>query len=127
MYKGYAGRILRVDLTSRSVKVEPLPEGLALNYLGGTGFAARILWDEVNANTDPLSPENVLIIATGPVNGTAFPPSGRYMMASKSPLTGIWSESHVGGHLGPELKYAGYDMIIVKLSLIHISEPTRPY
>ena len=114
MYKGYAGRILRVDLTSRNVKVEPLPDGLALNYLGGTGFAARILWDEVNAETDPLSPENVLIIATGPVNGTAFPPSGRYMMASKSPLTGIWSESHVGGHLGPELKYAGYDMILVK-------------
>ena len=113
-YKGYAGRILKVDLTSGNIRVEQLPKGLTLNYLGGTGFAARILWDEVKADTDPLSPENILIIATGPVNGTAFPPSGRYMMASKSPLTGIWGESHVGGHLGPELKYAGYDIIVIR-------------
>ena len=108
---GYTGKYLRINLTDRSIKEEPLPEHL-IEYIGGTGFCARILWDELKAGTDPLSPENILIMATGPTTGTLFPQSGRFMMAAKSPLTNGWAEAHCGGHLGPELKYAGYDFII---------------
>ncbi len=108
---GYAGQYLRINLTDRSIKKEPLPEHL-IEYIGGTGFCAKILWDELKAGIDPLSPENKLILATGPTSGTLFPQSGRYMMAAKSPLTGVWAEAHCGGHFAPELKYAGYDFII---------------
>ncbi|MDP8247544.1 MAG: aldehyde ferredoxin oxidoreductase family protein [Candidatus Tritonobacter lacicola] len=111
MMHGYAGQYLRINLTDRSIKKEPLPEHL-IKWIGGTGFCARILWDELKAGTDPLSPDNKLVMATGPTTGTLFPQSGRFMMAAKSPLTGVWAEAHCGGHLGPELKYAGYDFII---------------
>ena len=111
-YKGYTGKILRVDLSSGKIHVEELQEGFARLFLGGLGFAAKILWDETSEKTDPLSPENRLIYATGPINGAFFPPSGRFTIAARSPLTGVWGEAHPGGHFGPELKYAGYDMII---------------
>ena len=110
---GYAGKFGRVDLTNKKTYVRETPEELVINYLGGTGFCAKILWDEVNAKTNPLGPENILIFATGPVTGTLFPPAGRYVIASKSPLTGIWGESHSGGHFGPELKFAGFDYLII--------------
>jgi len=113
-YKGYAGSYLRVNLSKRKIEKLPLPKGLAKYYLGGTGFCARILWNEVSPQTDPLEPKNRLVFAVGPVTGTFFPPAGRYVIASKSPLTGIWAESHAGGHFGAELKYAGYDMIVVQ-------------
>ncbi len=112
-YKGYAGKILRVNLTSGSIIKEDLPEGLALKYLGGIGFATRILWDETGPDTKPLSPENRLVIATGPVNGAYFPQTGRLEVAARSPLTGVWGSANTGGAFAPELKYAGYDMIIV--------------
>jgi len=111
-YKGYKGTYLRVDLSKNQIKKEALPESLAREYLGGTGFCAKIIWDEVGVKTDPLEPENRLIFATGPVTGAFFTPAGRFVIAAKSPLTGIWGESHSGGHWGPELKYAGYDFII---------------
>jgi aldehyde:ferredoxin oxidoreductase len=112
--KGYVGSILRIDLTSGESTRIPLSETVARKYLGGTGLCARILWDELSPGIDPLSPSNILVIATGPINGTAFPPSGRYVIASKSPLTGIWGEAHAGGAFGAELKYAGYDALIIK-------------
>ncbi|MFH1037724.1 MAG: aldehyde ferredoxin oxidoreductase family protein [PVC group bacterium] len=108
---GYAGHYLRINLTDRSIRKKPFPENL-IEYIGGTGICARILWDELKPGIDPLSPENILILATGPTTGTLFPQSGRCMMAAKSPLTGGWAEAHCGGHLGPELKYAGYDFIV---------------
>jgi len=114
MPRGYMGKVLRVDLTAGKWKVEELPEGLMRNYVGGNGFAARWLFDELKPGIDPLSPENPLIFATGPLTGTAFPSSGRWAAYAKSPLTtAIWGEAHSGGHWGPELKYAGYDAIIV--------------
>jgi aldehyde:ferredoxin oxidoreductase len=82
--------------------------------LGGTGVAARILWEETGPDTDPLSPENVLVLGTGPLTGVMFSPSGRMMFAAKGPLTGVWAESHVGGFFGPEVKYAGFDFVILK-------------
>ena len=113
-YGGYAGEYIRVDLSSGSIQVEETPPELVHDYLGGSGVAARILWDEVGPEVDPLSPENKIIFAAGPVTGTLFPPSGRWAVISLSPLTGHWGEAHAGGFIGPELKYAGYDFIVVE-------------
>ena len=113
-YGGYKGKILRVCLNDVEFKSEPLPTDWIRDYIGGDGFAARLLYEEVPGRTDPLSPENKLLIATGPITGTLWPMSGRTVFVSKAALTGIWGESHVGGFLGPELKYAGYDMLVVE-------------
>lgn len=108
------GQILRVDLGRKKHHVEPLPHALVRNYLGGLGFAARMLFDEVGPKTDPLEPGNELIFATGPLTGTLWPTSGRFMVASKSPLTGVWGETYCGGFFGPMLKYAGYDALVIQ-------------
>ncbi|MDI6819647.1 MAG: aldehyde ferredoxin oxidoreductase family protein [Candidatus Hodarchaeaceae archaeon] len=112
-FGGYMGQILRVDLTRQKSAVEQLPSRLVRDYIGGTGFAARILFDELKSGMDALDPENRLIFATGPLVGTLWPTSGRWAVYAKSPLTDIWGESHCGGFFGAELKFAGYDMIIV--------------
>ncbi|MFX1540575.1 MAG: aldehyde ferredoxin oxidoreductase family protein [Promethearchaeota archaeon] len=113
-YYGYAGQIADIDLTKSKVTIKPLDRDFVRNYLGGTGFAARILWDRVTPNTKPLDPDNPLIFGVGPVTGAFFSPSGRFMVAFKSPLTGVWGEAHCGGHWGPQLKYAGFDMLIIQ-------------
>lgn len=110
---GYAGKILIVDLSKGKVVSKELERSRAKKYLGGVGLAASYLWEHIDANTDPLGPENMLIFTTGPVNGTGFPPTGRFAVCSRSPLTNIWAESHAGGFFGPMLKYAGYDMVII--------------
>ncbi len=114
MNDGYAGRYLRVDLTKEKFTVLPTPEEWKRKYLGGLGMGAKIMWDEVPPEVKPLSPQNRIIFATGPVNGTLFPPSGRYEVISRSPLTGWWAHSSAGGFFGPEMKYAGYDLIIIQ-------------
>jgi aldehyde:ferredoxin oxidoreductase len=114
MTGGYKGKILRVDLGDESFRVERLPSEWIRGYIGGDGFGARILYEEVGPETDPLGSANKLIIGTGPITGTLWPMSGRTVFISKAPLTGIWGESHVGGFLGPELKYAGYDLLVVE-------------
>ncbi len=111
-YKGYAGKYLEVDLTKEKVSVREMEKEWALYYLGGTGVSARILWDRTGPDTDPLSPDNVLIAGTGPLTGVMFSPAGRMMFASRGPLTGVWAESHVGGFFGPEMKFAGFDMVV---------------
>ena len=113
-FGGYIGQILRVDLSRKKRHVEPLPKNLVRNYLGGLGFAARILFDELKPKIDPLGSENKLIVATGPVTGTVWPTSGRFAVVAKSPLTDVWGEAHCGGFFGPMLKYAGYDMLIIQ-------------
>jgi aldehyde:ferredoxin oxidoreductase len=111
-YKGYAGYYLDIDLTKSKIHKKELEKDWARLYLGGTGVAARILWDRTGPNTNPLGPDNVLVAGTGPLTGALFSPSGRMMFAAKGPLTGIWAESHVGGFLGPEIKYSGFDFIV---------------
>jgi aldehyde:ferredoxin oxidoreductase len=111
-YKGYAGYYLDIDLTKGKIHKKELEKDWARLYLGGTGVAARILWDRTGPNTNPLGPDNVLVAGTGPLTGSLFSPSGRMMFAAKGPLTGIWAESHVGGFLGPEIKYSGFDFIV---------------
>lgn len=113
-YKGYAGQMLRVNLTKREITKQPLSVELARGHVGGSGFAAKILFDELRPGTNPFGPENKIVMAIGPLTGTIWPSSGRCMFATKSPLTGIWAESHCGGFLGPELRYAGYDAIILE-------------
>ncbi|MFX1509097.1 MAG: aldehyde ferredoxin oxidoreductase family protein [Promethearchaeota archaeon] len=122
VYYGYAGRIADIDLTNSKVEILPLDRDFAKGYLGGTGFASRILWERVKPGTDPLDPKNPLIFGVGPVTGAFFSPSGRFMVAFKSPLTGVWGEAHCGGHWGPQLKYAGFDML-----LIHGKAPNPVY
>ncbi|PKM92742.1 MAG: aldehyde:ferredoxin oxidoreductase [Elusimicrobia bacterium HGW-Elusimicrobia-4] len=119
MLYGYAGKYLRIDLTKNKVEVNETPEKLVRKYLGGVGLGAKILWDELKPEVQPLSPENKIIFLTGPVNGTLFPPSGRYEVVSRSPQTGWWAHSSAGGFFGPEMKYAGYDYIIIQGKASH--------
>ncbi|NQZ96949.1 MAG: aldehyde ferredoxin oxidoreductase family protein [Myxococcales bacterium] len=110
--KGWTGNILRVNLSAGSVVKEPLNEEWARQYVGGRGVAARYLSEEVDPEVDPLAPENSLIFATGPLTGTNASCGSRYMVVTKGPLTGAMTTSNSGGMWAPELKFAGYDMII---------------
>ncbi len=111
---GYAGKYLRVDLTTGKIRDVPLPEYLARDFLGGNGFGTKMLWDEVGADIDAFSPDNRLIFASGPLSGTVFPTAGRLEVITKSPLTGIYGDANSGGHFTPELKHSGYDMIVLQ-------------
>jgi len=108
---GWAGTILRVDLSSGKIEKEPLSEELRHNYLGGRGINSRILYDEVKPGIDPLGPENRLIFGAGLLTGT-LTASGRFTVTAKSPITNILGDGNAGGHFAPELKYAGYDHIV---------------
>ncbi|MEW6082320.1 MAG: aldehyde ferredoxin oxidoreductase family protein [Bacillota bacterium] len=112
-YQGYAGKVLRVDLTDRKVSVEETPEELARGFLGGNGFGVRVLWDETGPGVDALDPGNRLVFASGPLSGTTWPGAGRLEVIAKSPLTGIYGDSNSGGFFAPELKYAGFDMVVI--------------
>lgn len=111
---GYVGKILRVDLSAGSWKVEDLDIDMAKKFIGGRGLGTKLYMDEVSPQIDALSPENKLLIATGPMTGTKTPTGGRYMVVTKSPLTGTIASSNSGGYWGPELKFAGYDLIILE-------------
>lgn len=113
-YAGYAGYYLRINLSSSDVQRLPLPVEWVEQYLGGNGLGTKILWDEVPPSADPLGPINKLILATGPLCGSPVPNSGRVAFVAKSPLTGIYGDSNAGGHFGPELKYAGFDMVVIE-------------
>jgi len=109
---GWIGKILRVDLSNSSYAVEDLDPDLAKDYIGGRGLATKIFFDEVDPAVDAFSPDNKLIFATGPLTGTGVIASSRYMVVTKSPLTGCIACSNSGGYFGPEIKFAGYDIII---------------
>jgi len=111
-YKGYAGHYLDIDLSKGVIHKREMEKEWARVYLGGTGVSSKILWERTNVKTAPLSPDNVLIVGTGPLTGSMFSPSGRMMFSARGPLTGVWAESHVGGFMGPEIKYAGFDFVI---------------
>ncbi|MFT9497878.1 aldehyde ferredoxin oxidoreductase family protein [Anaerosolibacter sp.] len=111
---GYAGKVLRVNLKERSWKVEALDVEKAKKYIGGRGLGTKILTEEVSPEVEPLSPENKLIFITGPLSGTPTPTGGRYMVVTKSPLTGTVACSNSGGYWGAELKFSGFDMVIVE-------------
>lgn len=114
MKTSYNGKIARINLTTREVKVEALDMDLATKFIGGRGLGTAILYNEGVATVDPLSEANKLIYITGPLTGTASPTAGRYMVVTKSPLTGMIASSNSGGLWGGKLKYAGWDALIVE-------------
>ncbi|MEE9420088.1 MAG: aldehyde ferredoxin oxidoreductase family protein, partial [Desulfatiglandaceae bacterium] len=115
MYKGgYTGKVLRVNLTEQSSKVEELPEETAKDFIGGAGFGIKYLFDEVKGGTDPLGPDNKLIFASGPFSGTTIPCASRMAVTAKSPLTGAVGMALTGGYFPVELKFAGYDALIIE-------------
>jgi aldehyde:ferredoxin oxidoreductase len=115
MYNGgYAGKILRIDLTNQSTKEEAVSEELARNYLGGAGFAIKYLYDELKPGTPALDKANKLFFAVGPLTATGAPCSSRMAVVAKSPLTNAVGMALAGGHFPAEMKRAGYDMIIIE-------------
>ncbi len=113
MLKGYNGKIVRADLTTGEISYENIDEETARKYIGGVGLAAKIVWDETTANTEPMSPESPLIFTTGPLTGSIVPSTSRYIVAGLSPLTGIWGQAHSGGNWADELRHAGFDGVVV--------------
>jgi len=111
---GYTGKTLFVDLSRDKIIIEPTNEEIATVYTGGSGYACRLALDHLTSSTEPLGPENVLIFATGPLVGTAAPNMGRHVVCARSPLTRLWGESYSGGLFGAKMKFAGFDVIIVK-------------
>ncbi len=109
----YIGKILYVNLTDKTADTRELDAGTARLFLGGNGLAAKIIHDTVPPSADPLSPENVLVFATGPFNGTAVWGSGRGHLAGISPLTGIFADSNFGGDFAASIRPAGYDAIVI--------------
>jgi aldehyde:ferredoxin oxidoreductase len=112
-FYGFIGKLLKVNLTNLSISEEKLNFEYGCNFLGGAGYACRYLFDKIDKDLNPLSPENELMIMTGPLCGTIAPSSGRFVICSKSPYTELWGESNCGGSFGPELKKAGYDGIVI--------------
>ena len=110
---GNTGKIIVVDLTAGKIEVETLPETDYLSYIGGSGLAARLFWKRGNIQADPLSPEAMLLFMNGPFAGLKLSGASRNSVAGRSPLTGNWGDSSCGGYFAPELRYAGFDGIIL--------------
>ncbi|MBW2480124.1 MAG: aminotransferase class III-fold pyridoxal phosphate-dependent enzyme, partial [Deltaproteobacteria bacterium] len=109
----YAGQVLHVDLTAGEIRPKSINRQWLQDYIGGWGLAVKYFTAEVNPQTDPLSADNALVIMTGPLCGTLAPTASRTSLVSKSPHTGTIFETNVGGAFGPELKFAGYDGIVI--------------
>ncbi len=111
--KGFVGKAIQVDLSQGKVELVELEEDLFRRFIGGAGLAAKLFSDRVEPEVQPLDPENPLLVMNGPLTGTGFPGSGRFSVAARSPLTGLWGEGNCGGAFGPALKLSGYDGIII--------------
>ncbi|MDM8521926.1 aldehyde ferredoxin oxidoreductase family protein [Desulfococcaceae bacterium HSG8] len=113
MPRGYGGKILRVNLSNRDIRIEKTDIGYMLKTIGGRGCNSQRLFDELDFDADPLSPENMLVFGIGPLTGTLLSASAFTTISAKSPLTGILGDSAAGGFFGPELKQAGFDQVII--------------
>jgi len=111
---GYMGKILRIDLSSKKTSWSTINEEFCKKYVGGVGFVARLLYDYIEAKTDALGPGNALVLVSGPLAGTIFPTGSKCVTGAKSPLTGFFGESISTGFFAQELKYAGYDAVVIK-------------
>ncbi|MFO7888171.1 MAG: aldehyde ferredoxin oxidoreductase N-terminal domain-containing protein, partial [Eubacteriales bacterium] len=111
---GYTGKILRVNLTTEEITKEEISEETAKKFIGGTGFGLKYLLDEVDPKADPLGEDNKMYFASGPLSGTKAPCASRMAVVTKSPLTGAVGMALSGGYFPVELKFAGYDMLIVE-------------
>jgi aldehyde:ferredoxin oxidoreductase len=110
----YTGHVLRVNLDTGKAQSEPLNKKWARDYLGGKGLSIKYLYEELQPGIDPLSAQNKLILMTGPLTGTIVPNTGKLAVAAKSPATGTILDCSIGGSFAPELKYAGYDAVIIE-------------
>ncbi|MCK4782317.1 MAG: aldehyde ferredoxin oxidoreductase, partial [Desulfobacteraceae bacterium] len=111
---GYNGRILRIDLSTKEIIVEEQDEYFYRIYGGGACLGAYYLLKEMSPGTDPLSPDNIIVFAGSVVNGVPVPGFARSAIVFKSPLTGAIADSQAAGYFGPELKFAGFDAIVIK-------------
>ena len=111
---GWTGHTLRVNLTTRTHKKESFSEDFARKWVGGRGFAAKLLYDELAPGTDPLGPENKLIVALGPIAGIPAPNTGKTVVAAKSPITGGYGDGNLGTRVTEHLRKADYDALIVE-------------
>jgi aldehyde:ferredoxin oxidoreductase len=112
--KGYMGKQLRISLNDKSYKIEKIDTQVLKKYLGGVGYSAKILYEELEKGIDPLSPDNKIIFATGPLTSYRIPGGGSIEICFKSPLTMAWGEARCGGNFGPDMKKAGYDFLIIE-------------
>ncbi|MBN1321180.1 MAG: aldehyde ferredoxin oxidoreductase family protein [Thermoleophilia bacterium] len=110
----YQGRVLQVDLSAGTATTEPLNMEWAERYIGGKGLLLRYMWEYVPAGVDPWAADNPVFLVTGPFAGTTVSTASRLVVGAKSPVTGILDDSYVGGSFAPEMKFAGYDLIIIK-------------
>jgi len=114
MARGYMGEILNIDLATGKIEAETLDEKMCRDYIGGYGLGAKLLYDRMPANADPLGPDNILGLLTGPLTGTPAIIGSRFVAVGKSPKTHTWGDANCGGYWGPHLKFAGYDGLLFK-------------
>ncbi len=107
------GRLLTIDLTTSSITHDSIAEDIIRDYIGGSALAARLLWDRLDPSLSPLDPRQPLLFVTGPLTGSSGPTTGRFTICGRSPQTGLWGESNIGGFVGPELRFAGWDAVII--------------
>ncbi|MHA2209044.1 MAG: aldehyde ferredoxin oxidoreductase N-terminal domain-containing protein, partial [Candidatus Thorarchaeota archaeon] len=112
--KGWNGKILWIDLTTSETREETLGPEIYEKFIGGKGLGAYLLYRELEAGADPLGPDNLLLFMTGPLQGLPAPNVGRWTLVTKSPLTGIYLDTHCGGALGREIKTSGYDVVGIR-------------
>ena len=110
---GFRGQLLKINLSTGEISTESINENYAKDFLGGAGYACRYLYDLIDKDTDPLSPNNIIVIMNGVLNGTFAPNTGRWVVCSKSPYTKMWGESNCGSFFGAEIKKAGFDGIVI--------------
>jgi aldehyde:ferredoxin oxidoreductase len=110
----YTGQFLRINLTKKSYQIEPIPEKVRKDWVGGRGFGIRYLYDEIKPGIDPLGPENKLLFLTGVIGGTKAQGFSRYIVMGKSPSTGCVGRAVGGGNFGAQIKFAGYDFLLVE-------------
>ncbi|MFN7034742.1 MAG: aldehyde ferredoxin oxidoreductase family protein [Bellilinea sp.] len=108
------GKMVKINLSNRQIRREQIPPEWIEGFIGASGLAARLLWDVLDRDRSPLAPENPLLFATGPLTGTGGPTTGRFTICGRSPQTGWWGESNIGGFVGPELRYAGIDYLWIE-------------
>lgn len=111
---GWTGKFLWINLSKEKAVAEEYKASIAKNFLGGRGFAAKLLWDNLKPEVNPLSPENLLVLAAGPLTGFALPSSGKLVVAAKSPLTEGYGDGNIGSHAAVQMRKAGYDATIIK-------------
>lgn len=112
--EGYAGKIVYVDLSMKKIHKKHINLGFVKKFLGGTGFGAKILYDAVPPGISPFDPQNCIIFATGPFTGTLVPQGCKYSVVTKGPATEGYCDAQGGGHFGPEMKFSGYDAIVIR-------------